>query len=635
MGCNGLDAVVDRTALPRPGQPRRGDGRPLPRPSADGAGARAARVRPVRAPFRGDPLPAAGAVPVLGRGVGHVARRAARGRRRRGDRRGRPLARRVRGARRRRRPRVRRRREARRRARRRHGAGGRAALRRHDRFPRRRIPRRARARRPPRPRDRQRQRAGAARAVWRRRRARGRRGGRPRRDRRARPAPRRHRRVPLAAHGAGRRPPARGARAHAGPPDADPGLLERHRRALRRRAQRAGREPPAPRALARDAARAARRGRRALRRARPRRRAHGPREADAGGGMTAATANEQRAHPADSAQAATTPHRPAERRRGMTAGIFGVGAALPERLITNQDIVDRLDTSDEWIVRRTGIRERRVLAADQPLSELATRACALALEDAGRTPDEVDQIIVSTITPDRVTPGVAPYVALALGAERASAVDVNAACAGFIYALDQAAAQIESGRARVVLVCGAEALSRITDHDDRGTAMLFGDGAGAVVVAGGELEIGCGGFVLGTDASQADMLYAERDDPKLRMEGREVYRHAIRRMVEATGEAIRRAGLTIDDVDLFVAHQANVRILTAAGNELGLPPEKVMVNIDRVANTSSASIPLALADAERDGRLKPGAIVALSAFGAGFVWGSGVVSWKERTHVCA
>jgi 3-oxoacyl-[acyl-carrier-protein] synthase-3 len=184
-------------------------------------------------------------------------------------------------------------------------------------------------------------------------------------------------------------------------------------------------------------------------------------------------------------------------------------------------------------------------------------------------------------------------------------------------------------------VCGAEALSRITDHDDRGTAMLFGDGAGAVVVAGGELELGCGGFVLGTDASQADMLYAERVDPMLRMEGREVYRHAIRRMVAATNEAIERAGLTVDDVDLFVAHQANVRIINSAAAEMGLPPEKVMVNIDRVANTSSASIPLALEQAEREGRLKPGAIVALSAFGAGFVWGSGVVSWKERTHVCA
>jgi 3-oxoacyl-[acyl-carrier-protein] synthase III len=351
----------------------------------------------------------------------------------------------------------------------------------------------------------------------------------------------------------------------------------------------------------------------------------------------AATTSQGRARPARVAQPGTapTPGRVARRRRGLTAGIFGVGAALPERVITNEDLVERLDTSDEWIVRRTGIRERRVLERGQPLSELATRACALALEDAGRTAAEVDQIIVSTITPDRVTPGVAPYVALALGAENASAVDVNAACAGFIYALDQAAAQVESGRAGVVLVCGAEALSRITDHDDRGTAMLFGDGAGAVVVAGGDLELGCGGFVLGSDATQADMLYAERIDPMLRMEGREVYRHAIRRMVAATNEAVERAGLTIDDVDLFVAHQANVRILQSAANELGLPPEKVMVNIDRVANTSSASIPLALAEAELDGRLRPGAIVALSAFGAGFVWGSGVISWKERAHVCA
>jgi 3-oxoacyl-[acyl-carrier-protein] synthase-3 len=351
----------------------------------------------------------------------------------------------------------------------------------------------------------------------------------------------------------------------------------------------------------------------------------------------AATASEQRARPANGAQreSAPTPRRTAPHRRGLQAGIFGVGAALPERVVTNADLEQRLDTTDEWIVRRTGIRERRIIAPDQTLAELATRACALALEDAGRTVAEVDQIIVSTITADRVTPGLAPYVALALGAERASAVDVNAACAGFVYALDQAAAQIESGRAGVVLVCGAEALSRITDNDDRGTAPLFGDGAGAVVVAGGELEIGCGGFVLGSDATQADMLYAERVDPMLRMEGREVYRHAIRRMVAATNEAIERSGLRIDDIDLFVAHQANLRILQSAANELGLPPEKLMVNIDRVANTSSASIPLALAQAEEEGRLKPGAIVALSAFGAGFVWGSGVVSWKERAHVCA
>ncbi|MGZ6673067.1 MAG: beta-ketoacyl-ACP synthase 3, partial [Solirubrobacteraceae bacterium] len=232
-------------------------------------------------------------------------------------------------------------------------------------------------------------------------------------------------------------------------------------------------------------------------------------------------------------------------------------------------------------------------------------------------------------------PGLAPGVATALGAVRASAVDVNAACAGFLYALDQAAALVESGRARVVLVCGAEALSRITDHADRGTAVLFGDGAGAVVVAGGDLELGVGGFVLGADGARADLLYAERDAPKLRMQGAEVYRHAVRRMVHATGSALERAGLTVADIDLFVAHQANARIIETAAAELCVPREKVVINVEEMANTSSASIPLALAQAERDGRLQPGAKVALAAFGAGFVWGAGIVSIKERVHVCA
>jgi 3-oxoacyl-[acyl-carrier-protein] synthase III len=351
----------------------------------------------------------------------------------------------------------------------------------------------------------------------------------------------------------------------------------------------------------------------------------------------AATTSDERALPANGAHHATRPaaRLSRDRRRALHAGIFGVGAAVPEHVVTNADLERRLDTSDEWIVRRTGIRERRHLAPGETLADLAITACTQALEDAGRTAAEVDQIIVSTITPDRLTPGVAPYVAHAIGAENAGAVDTNAACAGFIYALDAAAAQIESGRARTVLVVGAEALSRITDHEDRGTAILFGDGAGAVVVAGGELELGCGGFVLGSDASQADMLYAERVEPMLRMEGTEVYRHAIRRIVAATSAALERAGVTADDIDLFVAHQANVRIIQAVGAELGLPDEKVFVNIDRVANTSSASIPLALAQAEQEGRLKPGAIVAMAAFGAGFVWGSGVVSWKERVHVCA
>jgi 3-oxoacyl-[acyl-carrier-protein] synthase-3 len=338
---------------------------------------------------------------------------------------------------------------------------------------------------------------------------------------------------------------------------------------------------------------------------------------------------EQRTSPA------VTPRLTPQLRRGMTAGIFGIGSALPDHVITNADLEKRLDTNDEWIVRRTGIRERRHLQGDETLADLATRACLLALDDAGRSGAEVDHVIVSTFTADRVTPGLAPEVARLIGAERAAAVDLNAACAGFLYGLDQAAALVESGRASVVLVCGAEALSRVTDHDDRSTAVLFGDGAGAVVVAGGELELGVGGFVLGADGAQADLLYAERDERVLRMQGAEVYRHAVRRMVAASHKALERAGKTIDDVDLYVAHQANVRIIYAAADELGVPRDKVVVNVDQVANTSSASIPLALAYAEREGRLKPGAIVALAAFGAGFVWGAGIVSWKERVHVCA
>ncbi|MDP9346077.1 MAG: ketoacyl-ACP synthase III [Actinomycetota bacterium] len=323
------------------------------------------------------------------------------------------------------------------------------------------------------------------------------------------------------------------------------------------------------------------------------------------------------------------------RRTDVRAGIFGLGTASPDHVITNHDLAQRLDTTDEWIVRRTGIRERRHLQGAETLTDLATRACARALDDAGREAAEVDQIIVSTITPDRLTPGVAPGVARDLGAHRASAVDVNAACAGFLYALDQAAALVESGRAGVVLVCGAEALSRITDHADRGTAVLFADGAGAVLVAGGNLDLGVGAFVLGADGDQGDLLYAERDAPKLRMQGAEVYRHAVRRMTEAMRLALERAGLAVADLDLFVAHQANARIIETAAAELGVPAEKVVYNVDAMANTSSASIPLALAQAERDGRLHAGAKVGLAAFGAGFVWGAGIVSIKERVHVCA
>ncbi|MDQ3850751.1 MAG: ketoacyl-ACP synthase III [Actinomycetota bacterium] len=319
----------------------------------------------------------------------------------------------------------------------------------------------------------------------------------------------------------------------------------------------------------------------------------------------------------------------------VKAAVIGVGAALPEDVVTNADLERRLETTDAWIVKRTGIRERRRMNGTLTLSDLTAESCAAALADAGRVAAEVDHVIVSTITPDRIIPGLAPTVAAAIGAHGAGAVDLNAACAGFLYALDQAAALVESGRARLVLVSGAEALSRITDHDDRSTAILFADGAGTVVVAASEDGGPRASFVLRSDGVHGHLLYVDNDERMLRMDGREVYRHAVARMVESTTEALARARLSIDDVDLFVAHQANVRIIDAAAARLGMPPEKVATNVDAVANTSSASIPLALAHAERDGKLWPGATVALATFGAGFVWGAGVLTWKEHARVAS
>ena len=319
----------------------------------------------------------------------------------------------------------------------------------------------------------------------------------------------------------------------------------------------------------------------------------------------------------------------------MKAGVFGIGSALPEHVVPNSHFESYLDTTDDWIVRRTGIRERRHLNGNVTLTELAVRSCEDALRDAKRSAADVDHVIVSSATPDQLMPGLAPAVAHAIGATHAGAVDVNAACAGFIYALDQAAALVESGRARLVLVCGAEALSRITDLNDRSTAILFADGAAAVVVGGGALDRGCGPFVLHSDGSHAHLLYADNEDRVLRMNGQEVYRHAVECMVQASRDALERARLSVDDVDLLVVHQANQRIIEAAARRLGVPEEKVFVNVDTIANTSSASIPLALHHAEQEGRLWPGATVAVAAFGAGFVWGAGVLTWKERVNVTA
>lgn len=317
------------------------------------------------------------------------------------------------------------------------------------------------------------------------------------------------------------------------------------------------------------------------------------------------------------------------------AGIVGIGSAVPERVVPNAHFVERLDTSDEWIVRRTGVRERRWLNDDEPLWALAVEACRGALADAELEAADVDRIVVATVSADNVTPGVSADVAARLGLEDVCSTDVGAACAGFVTGIDLAAGLIESGRAKTVLVCGAEALSRITDMSDRGTAILFGDGAGAAVVRAIERGFGCSGFVFGTDGAQIPLLYADRRERLLRMEGREVYRHAVRRMVEATATALERAGLTAADLDLFVAHQANARIVEAAAAELGVPAERAIQTVQHYANTSAASIPLALAHAEREGKLRPGARVGIAAFGAGFVWGAGIIGWKEHALVGA
>jgi 3-oxoacyl-[acyl-carrier-protein] synthase-3 len=319
----------------------------------------------------------------------------------------------------------------------------------------------------------------------------------------------------------------------------------------------------------------------------------------------------------------------------VKAGILGIGDALPARTVTNADLVARLDTSDEWIVRRTGIRERRWLSADETLAGLAADACAKALADAGRDASEVDHLLIATITPDQLTPGLAPAVAARLGAVHAAVVDLNAACAGFLYGLDHAAALIESGRGRSVLVVGAEALSRITDHEDRATAVLFGDGAAAALVGPIEDGIGIAGFEFGYDATLAELLYAERDERRLRMAGQEVYRHAVARMVEATERLLGRLGVDAQEIDLFVAHQANARIVSAVADALGVSHKRVSFNVEWTANTSAASIPLGLAAADRAGLLAPGALVGMVAFGAGFVWGAGLASWKDGAAVAA
>jgi 3-oxoacyl-[acyl-carrier-protein] synthase-3 len=324
------------------------------------------------------------------------------------------------------------------------------------------------------------------------------------------------------------------------------------------------------------------------------------------------------------------------------AELASVGVSVPPRVVTNHDLAKTLDTSDQWIVERTGIRERRIAGPEQSVAMLSREASEKAMERAGVTATDLDSIVLGTASPDRLLPSTACDLQALLGATNAAAFDISAACPGFVYALTVAEGLIASGQSRTVLVVGAEKLSTITDFQDRSTAILFGDGAGAGIV---RRSSGNGRGLLSTflksDGRLAPLLYRPGGgaaDPIservvcdrshfMHMAGREVFKAAVLAMAEACDEALSRAGVAAEDIDLLVPHQANLRIIEATAKHAGIPMSKVMVNLDRYGNTSSASIPLALDQAVSEGRVKPGSLVLLVAFGAGFTWGSAVIRW--------
>ena len=321
-------------------------------------------------------------------------------------------------------------------------------------------------------------------------------------------------------------------------------------------------------------------------------------------------------------------------------GITGVGEYLPPRVLTNADLEKMVDTSDEWITTRTGIKERRIACANEATSDLALKAAKEALADARLNPEELDLIIVATITPDMQFPSVASIVQNALGAKTAVAFDVSAACAGFIYALSIAQQFISLGTYRNALVIGAEKLSSVTDWQDRNTCVLFGDGAGACVLK----EVKTGGIIstyLGCDGSNMELLNlpaggsrlpasqvtVEARQHFLKMQGNELFKIAVRTMTEAAEKVLKQAGMDFSDVDMIIPHQANARIIMAVGKRLGLSGDKIFLNIEKYGNMSSASTATALVEAVKEGRVKKGDIVLLDAFGAGLVWGAAVIKW--------
>jgi 3-oxoacyl-[acyl-carrier-protein] synthase III len=321
-------------------------------------------------------------------------------------------------------------------------------------------------------------------------------------------------------------------------------------------------------------------------------------------------------------------------RGDLPVTITGLGAHVPERVVTNDDLSQLVDTSDEWIMERTGIRERRIAADDEALSDLSLPAARQALEQAGSDGTDIDLLIVATVTPDMMFPSTSAILADQLGASAAAAYDLSAGCTGFMYALVQAYGMIAAGLSRRALVVGGDVLSRILDWTDRSTVVLFGDGAGAVVLEASR-EPGFLAFELGADGAGGEHLWLPGsgsrtfEDPEqfVKMNGREVFKFATRVLVQSAGEVLDRYGASIDDVDVYVPHQANVRIIDHATKKLGIPSDRVVVNVDRYGNTSSGSIPLALADAQADGRLRPGSLVLMTGMGAGLTWGSALMRW--------
>ena len=328
----------------------------------------------------------------------------------------------------------------------------------------------------------------------------------------------------------------------------------------------------------------------------------------------------------------------------MTVSITGTGSYLPEKVLTNADLEKMVDTTDEWIQKRTGISERHIARDDEATSDMAAVAASRALESAKVAPSEVDLIIVATITPDMVFPNTACFVQEKIGSKNAFCFDLEAACSGFLYGLEIARQFVGSGAVKTALVIGAEKLSSVTDWEDRTTCVLFGDGAGAVVVQAGGHGKGLMGSVMGSDGALTDLLNIPGGGSRypvsketieqrlhyMKMEGREVFKHAVRCMCDAGQKVLERFGLTVSDVACVIPHQANMRIIQAIAERLGAPLEKFHNNLERVGNISAASVPVALDEAVRLGRLKKGDIALFIVFGGGFTWGAMLVEWEKQ-----